>query len=238
MEIITPDQAKSLGFRYYFTGRPCKYGHIAERRVSNGDCLKCRLVRSREFRINNPQIVSAWSKKWAAANQDKKRENYLVNREKFISRAKKWKTANPAKAIAATRKWQKSNAKRYAKYHKERYAEKTDLILAINKKWRLSNPEKVHSYRRNRHAKVQGNGGSHTGEDIIDIIKMQGNKCAYFSYCGTEVTSRNRHVDHIIPISAGGSNNRSNLQVLCRSCNLTKAAKDPILYCQSLGWLL
>lgn len=34
-------QAKADGKRHYFTGRPCKNGHVAERYTSNGDCVEC-----------------------------------------------------------------------------------------------------------------------------------------------------------------------------------------------------
>jgi 5-methylcytosine-specific restriction endonuclease McrA len=33
------------------------------------------------------------------------------------------------------------------------------------------------------------------------------------------------HIDHIIPISKGGNSDPSNLQVLCRTCNLSKHDK-------------
>jgi 5-methylcytosine-specific restriction endonuclease McrA len=36
------------------------------------------------------------------------------------------------------------------------------------------------------------------------------------------------HVDHIDPISNGGSGTPNNGRVLCRSCNLKKGAKPPV----------
>jgi len=35
------EEALSLGKKTYFTGKPCKRGHIAERRVSTWVCLQC-----------------------------------------------------------------------------------------------------------------------------------------------------------------------------------------------------
>lgn len=36
---------------------------------------------------------------------------------------------------------------------------------------------------------------------------------------------RQAHIDHRKPIAAGGTNIESNLQALCRACNLTKGAR-------------
>ncbi len=41
-------------------------------------------------------------------------------------------------------------------------------------------------------------------------------------YCGAR---ENLHVDHVFPISKGGSNDLRNLQLLCQKCNLKKHAK-------------
>lgn len=35
------EEAISLGKSTYFTGKPCKHGHIAERRVSTKTCVQC-----------------------------------------------------------------------------------------------------------------------------------------------------------------------------------------------------
>lgn len=49
-----------------------------------------------------------------------------------------------------------------------------------------------------------------------------GYRCAR---CGAyEADRKNMHVDHKIPLARGGSNDRSNLEALCRTCNLGKGA--------------
>ena len=40
--------------------------------------------------------------------------------------------------------------------------------------------------------------------------------------CGTR---RDLTIDHITPLASGGSNDRSNLQTLCRSCNAKKGSR-------------
>ena len=40
-KIIMREEAKEQGLVRYFTGVPCKRGHISERKVSTGDCLAC-----------------------------------------------------------------------------------------------------------------------------------------------------------------------------------------------------
>jgi hypothetical protein len=39
--IISRAEAKALGLKRFFTGKPCKYGHVVERRVGNYACVEC-----------------------------------------------------------------------------------------------------------------------------------------------------------------------------------------------------
>lgn len=42
-------------------------------------------------------------------------------------------------------------------------------------------------------------------------------------------------IDHVIPRSAGGSNDPSNLVAACRDCNASKGADDPRVPCALFG---
>ena len=44
--------ARRAGSPYYFTGKPCKHGHVSKRRVSNCGCAEC-------IRINKKNWPSA-----------------------------------------------------------------------------------------------------------------------------------------------------------------------------------
>lgn len=45
---ITRDEAAQRGLSRFWTGRPCKAGHMAERFVSNRQCVACNAEKARE----------------------------------------------------------------------------------------------------------------------------------------------------------------------------------------------
>ena len=48
-------QAKAIGAKFYFTGRSCKYGHVALRYVSTRQCSKCVQSHERRYYATNPE---------------------------------------------------------------------------------------------------------------------------------------------------------------------------------------
>lgn len=73
-----------------------------------------------------------------------------------------------------------------------------------------------------------------TAEDLAEIVRLQRGKCAI---CRKPMRG-DVSADHIIAVSKGGSNARSNIQATHLRCNRSKKAKDPILHMRSLGFPL
>lgn len=88
MELISRADAKSKGLKRYFTGRPCKHGHVSEYLVSNGTCCACNCAKVIEWQRKNPDKAKKRNDKWREANPGlaAKRANewYYQNKDKHI----------------------------------------------------------------------------------------------------------------------------------------------------------
>lgn len=52
--IISRQEAKAQKLKFYFTGNPCKYGHICERYVKSCMCIECNKIAFKNFVAENP----------------------------------------------------------------------------------------------------------------------------------------------------------------------------------------
>jgi 5-methylcytosine-specific restriction endonuclease McrA len=69
---------------------------------------------------------------------------------------------------------------------------------------------------------IRENGGTFTQDDWEDIKARQDYRCPM---CGKREPEIRLTIDHVIPVSLGGSNDPSNLGGLCGPCNLSKGAR-------------
>lgn len=59
MQIITRKEAKEKGLARYYTGKPCKHGHLSERTVPNKRCMACHRERQNKSYVKKPRETSA-----------------------------------------------------------------------------------------------------------------------------------------------------------------------------------
>lgn len=146
-------------------------------------------------------------------------ESHAKNKEKRNARCREYHAKNRPKML--------ERMAAYGDKTKEVRLEKAAL-------WRKENQEKRVAYEAKRRALKKESIGFFTSIDILRIMSLQRAKCAN---CGSLVGDR-YHVDHINPLSRGGSNGPENIQILCPTCNHKKHAKDPIQWANENGKLL
>jgi len=122
-----------------------------------------------------------------------------------------------------------------SEYQSSYYQKNKEMILARRKQWRLDNPDLCCIHAHNYRARKSSSGGVLSADIYDRLFKLQQGKCAC---CKIDLTKQTAHIDHIYPISSGGTNTDDNIQLLCVSCNCSKHNKDPINFMQSRGYLL
>lgn len=107
----TRAEAKATGAKYYFTGEPCKHGHVAPRKTK-GACLICLQIEWQEAKEKRAKYFEEYNK--SEKGQENKRRYYEANREQVIARAvgrpaeekrgrrKKYDEQNPEQRLART----------------------------------------------------------------------------------------------------------------------------------------
>jgi 5-methylcytosine-specific restriction endonuclease McrA len=146
----------------------------------------------------------------------------------------KWAAANPRDATEYWRRWTQKNPERQKAASKRWHDAHPGRMLERTRRWARLNPGKILLKTQRRRARLAKAPGSYTLADLAVLLKAQKGRCAY---CRSKI-SAGKHLDHIRPLSAGGSNGRDNLQFLCAPCNLAKGAKDPLQFAQESGRLL
>lgn len=116
--------------------------------------------------------------------------------------------ANPGAAVIRARAWALNNSER----RKE-----------IARKWDREHPLALRAKQHRRRSRLASAAGNHTEHDIHDLLRIQRGLCA-----GCECKLSTWHIDHVIPLSRGGSNWVGNLQLLCQPCNQSKCDRLPI----------
>lgn len=104
----TIEEARATGAKYYFTGKPCKYGHMTKRLTSTRTCYKCVLKYSRQWGVKNFKYKAEHRRQWRKAN-----------RKHCLGYERQWREANPEYKAEYNRRWRKANPEYYRQWVKD-----------------------------------------------------------------------------------------------------------------------
>lgn len=159
-------------------------------------------------------------------------KHYYANHDKALRRRAEYRDANrealrewfrtkrdKAKVREAGLRYRAANLAKLREGSRRRYYANTAKHAARCKEWRAANRDRMRAYtmKKNlRRRKVPL-----TPEAKTYVAMIAGDPCAY---CGKP----SREIDHIVPVSRGGTSEWSNLTMACRRCNNAKHARPLI----------
>lgn len=204
MEIITRKEAILQNLLRYFTGKPCKHGHISERFVNNSGCVQCRKEKTKEYNDKRKEY----------------RDNYYQqNKERIKERVHEYQKNNKDKIKTRNKKYREDNIEHLRAYDRERYQRDKEKRKANVRRWRKNNPHKRAAMNAKRRAAKKQATVRWANLKSISILYHE-------AKIREELLGIKFSVDHIIPLThelVCGLHCEDNLQVITYSANSKKS---------------
>lgn len=158
-------EARDKGFIHYYTGRPCKNGHLSKRYTSTGDCLECKDIRdvkklkdkeyrsrvkarkdARQTALDNGEETYftehpcqnghiAHRSVYTDTCVDCKKEEYERNYEQYLEYNHAKYERDKEKILADQKLYYRKNKDIISERERIRYLENRDKILQYQKEW-------------------------------------------------------------------------------------------------------
>lgn len=142
------------------------------------------------------------------------RSYYAANYDHCIDYARKRHTERRAIEREYQGEYRKLNRDKVLRYNRQYDREHRDARREYMGAFREAHRDLMRLYESKRRAKL--NGGELTEAEWLEVVGQYGGACLR---CGSQ---SNITIDHIIPISRGGTHTKDNVQPLCKKCNSSK----------------
>lgn len=204
-----------------------------DRRASDGLFSSCRLCQSeakkQKYHTNRDEAAEK-----NRLYYEKNKERIAINNAKSRARCAESITKRKREAylrdkdkpefIAKLREYAKNNKDAKKLYDQEYRNKNKEKLKVSGLKWKSENKELVKEIRRTYKTKRRAN--ERIGDDTRIILEWRRVQVKNCKWCGV-ACEVGYHVDHVIPLSKGGTHTVDNLCIACPSCNLRKNAMMP-----------
>lgn len=185
--IISKEEASRLNQTWYFTGIPCKNGHIDKRYVNTGICYGCkRAANKRDYKNHTDRVIITNSK-----------SRNKIPKEIHNLRAKNWTIKNKEKSLEIKARYRNKNREKIQKqariYMKNKRKDPYFRLYKNISKAIWENLKDINSSKKN---KKFLSFVPWTMEELISHLEFQFTKGMNWDNYG-----RFWHLDHVIPTS-------------------------------------
>jgi 5-methylcytosine-specific restriction endonuclease McrA len=198
------------------------------KRFDDRDCRACGIT----FQPARSGVEYACSEACREIQNNAKMAEYrAAHRDKYIAYNREWRASNPAYHSEYNKRWREENPEAHRAYGEKYRAENIDAIRRRFKEWEARNPDHTMEWVRNNRERSRETTRRRrarlkqvptfevTDRDIRRLLNRFQNACAY---CNERFTE-GYHIDHVLPVTAGGSNGVGNLVPACATCNVSKS---------------
>lgn len=199
MDIISRDEAKRQGLTQYFTGKPCKRGHLSPRNVSSYNCLECWREDARRARQEDPTIF-----------RQQKQQEYQRNKDRILEQQRRYRVDNWDAILERRRtstKYKEYMNEYFKSYYKDNDEQKAKLLSRTRRR-QLAKRQATLITSREEQRRID--------EMYLKAIEI------------TKETGIPHEVDHIVPIQGEtvcGLHCLANLQIITKTENVRKSNK-------------
>lgn len=233
MDIITRSQAREQGLSHYFTGKPCKQGHLAPRHMSTG-CVECRkAIKRANYAKNRAVPVSELlgtcvicGCQFVGRTRNQNICSAECRAKKKVAQSTSWKSQNRDRVNARNRAaWADSERKMLMQARIDRYVESNREACVA--RWKANTQRRIET---GEHQMLCGKRRRRLEVNTPEMTAAEKAKLAQFYRVARLMTRRYGvpfEVDHVVPLAKGGAHHPSNLQILTAAENRRKSAKLP-----------
>lgn len=183
-----------------------------------------------EFHKDNRQ-QDGYVSKCKVCRNARMKQYYEENKEEVLQRNAQYVEKNKEKVKKMRKKYYDENQEYITHRERTRWQENAEELKAKKRQWGKTK-QGLDAYYRSRTKRRSYKHKVHftpfERKEILDRDKWTCQNCGIKVHdrsAGNWNTPDKAHIDHIIPISKSGNSEPSNLQTLCRTCNLKKNNK-------------
>jgi len=180
-------------------------------RLKHGRQITCSKSCSYEYRARKRR--NGFDKKAYADKYNK--EYYQQYKERIKSHVYEYKRVTGYKYILNNEQRSRSNEKA-----RQWYREHKQVVIDRSKVWKKANKDKVNAGSRAYASRRRGAVGRYSVKDYMRLKLLYSGMCAY---CNERPANS---IDHVTPLSKGGSNTIGNILPVCTYCNSSKGSKN------------
>lgn len=167
-------------------------------------CKACSRRRANAFYQAKPEHARDYQRRHRAERREWERNYWSANRQRKAEKDRRYRLAHPEKEIAHRRAY---------------YLANKEKVKAQLRAWHQAHPEYIARHTLKKNMRRRGVPLDRQARNYVDIL--HNDPCCY---CGS--TKHPIVIDHIIPVSHGGTSVWDNLTAACPDCNYLKSNKS------------